>query len=804
MNNDEKMTSRDDETLPANGDEQHPLQNTSEDQPSEAAPEQDGRGPQAGKTFMFPSAKIRSAEPRLDASFGMPDLAFLAERRAEDNNPDAEYAAQDSSEFLELNSASKVAGLSLQDGTGWESGGSIARPSSLRARIERQEADDTFTGGLFANDDDLNDPVSADSKAGMSARHEANVTPFPGTVLYRHADSAPADLLRGGAKSADIFGEISARANEDQGAASLEVSAVQDTLADAVQSALRNVYGGHSEAEDANADELDGYTVAEALAGTEPALDEKSWPDQPFAGDWRASRAADYEAEPRASDAPNTEAVLDYLYSQRRQERAASYVPKELSLNDFAAKDSLDEDWQEDTGVDDQARRVSLFPERERGGDTYRGRGPDLQPSASPEASIIRGGYYPDDAVRPALNSEWGQAPYATPQNTRGAITPSFAPALAAQGDQLQVQGPDSGHLLGAAGLGLIGGIALAGVLAVFVFNSFVDESGQTIGDPGTKVVERLVPAQTTGSPAEPRPAPEIRAVQPAAPVLPPVAPPVEAPNAMPAAELQRSAALDPAEPQRPADTRAKPNLAASAVSGAPDTPIKLNIALSDPNIGDALISLKGLPKEAKLSTGIDVGGGQWLLPPGRLKDVTITAPGTAAGNYQLEAQLLKDDAQTSISDPVPFKLSIAAPAGARPAPSPAVAPAPVSAPQATGAAVSRVRPEASRLAALPDEAPQPDTDFLTQMLIRDGNKKMREGDIAAARRFYEQATASGNPEAALAMGRSFDPTYFEKLTVKTGKPDPATAFDWYKKALDGGLVTARVKIDTLKQWLQR
>lgn len=62
----------------------------------------------------------------------------------------------------------------------------------------------------------------------------------------------------------------------------------------------------------------------------------------------------------------------------------------------------------------------------------------------------------------------------------------------------------------------------------------------------------------------------------------------------------------------------------------------------------------------------------------------------------------------------------------------------------------------------------------------------------------------NGNPEAALAMGRSFDPTYFERLNVKTGKPDPATAFEWYKKALNGGLVTARVKIDTLKQWLQK
>jgi hypothetical protein len=36
--------------------------------------------------------------------------------------------------------------------------------------------------------------------------------------------------------------------------------------------------------------------------------------------------------------------------------------------------------------------------------------------------------------------------------------------------------GPDTGHVMGAAGLGAIGGFAFAGVLAVFVFNSFQDD----------------------------------------------------------------------------------------------------------------------------------------------------------------------------------------------------------------------------------------------------------------------------------------------------------------------------------------
>jgi hypothetical protein len=218
------------------------------------------------------------------------------------------------------------------------------------------------------------------------------------------------------------------------------------------------------------------------------------------------------------------------------------------------------------------------------------------------------------------------------------------------------------------------------------------------------------------------------------------------------------------------------PQILVAAAEGLGDSPVKLEIGFSTSVPGDTLVILRGVPRTARLSTGIDVGQGQWLLPPSRVKDLTISVPSGIAGKHQLEAQLLKDDAQTPISPPTAFALTIHG------------------TPQTTQGKTNPI----------PDEAPHPETDFLTQMLIRDGNKKMREGDILAARRFYEQAAAKGNAEGALAMGRSYDPTYFEKLAVKTGKPDPATAFDWYKKALDGGLPIAKVKIDQLKQWLQR
>jgi hypothetical protein len=834
MDNDEKTASRGDETLP-----------TSDEQPMPDAPAEDAlsdtRSASAGsapKTLVFPGPRGNQAPRRLDESFGMPDLGFFPDsfalRQDEPANPPpppfmpetersaAEEpmaeAAPTTDEADAGGDGAPASGLPLNDDTGWTSTDSIGKPASLRARIDMQDDEDEpaneqgepTLSQSFANDDETSDD---EPEPPAPPRHEAIVTPFPGTVIHRQAEPAPSDMLRGAgpASSADIFDEIASgnSAGDDDPALPAEVPAAnQDTLADAVQSALRNIYGGYSDPQDDRPD-MGGYTVADALAGAaDSGADEPApWPGDRAQTKSQAQAQAqvnwhgqDVDPEPDQIDDGDGEGegVLDYLYTQRRQDRASPQMGAEMSLSDYAARAASlgDDKWEGDADADaeldaEDERRVTPFPGRERG------RGPDFH--ADSEPSIIRGGggggggYYHDD-IRPSLEADWGNRAFNTPQNARGQITPTYTPAVAAQPDPLPAQGPDSGHLLGAAGLGLIGGIALAGVLAVFVFNSFVDETGQSI-DPANKVVERLSAPQSVANsvdaraiPSEPRQ--ESRAID--------TTPPARTDATTPAApaEPQRVAAREPEpEPAPPAaaPSDGRPKLVATAANGSPETPIKLNITLSDADVGDALVSLKGLPKEARLSTGIDVGGGQWLLPPARLKELTVTAPSGSAGNYQLEAQLLKDDAQTSISDAVPFTLNIGS---TRQAPAQPTGPA--------GAPGVAPKNDASRLALLPDEQPLPETDFLTQMLIRDGNKKMREGDITGARRLYEQAAQSGNAEAALAMGRSYDPTYFEKLNVKSGKPDPAMAFDWYKRALDGGLLTAKVKIDTLKVWLQR
>ncbi|WP_088344901.1 MULTISPECIES: hypothetical protein [Rhodomicrobium] len=778
MDNDEKLTSRHEDTLP--GDDAD-AKTTPEDgagdipmPPYEAAEEVSER---ANNTISFPKPPHVSAAARIEANFGMPDFDFPEPPRSappEDLRSGAgiSMSADDEPPAVEPSAPRNGLDMPLGEDTGWDSVDRIERPAPLRARAERPEP-------------------AYEPAPPPPHRAEANVMPFPGAAMPRAtvaADPAPSDMLRG--MSDGGRGELFAgRAEElpepqpdfDNGGG--------DALADAVQSALRNVYGGQpvDRGEDPEPGP-GGYTVAESLmhaSSADRVNPDPSWSESPTAWSQQQQQEPeqneDYyesEREEPAGEA-STEAVLDYLYGQRRADRGrpSAGLSADSSLRDFGEAAGYSQQWQDGPDYDDRAVGGGHGALRDFGDAPYRGGQPRY---ADPGDSIFLRD--PDSSYRgdPSDDAEWAQVPYLShPGAASGQIYPTALPSGATEGS-LSAGSPDSGHLLGAAGLGLIGGIALAGVLAVFVFNSFVDENDPNNLGGSQKVVERLsAPPADTAPALQPQPAAQITVPRQA----------VIQPEAAPAPVVTPRPVPQPA----PAAQR----LSAQNASGVAGDSISLDIRVADsPDRDETLVSLKGLPSAAKLSTGIDVGGGQWLLPPARLRDLTVALPRGAAGEYDLEVQLLQDDAQTSLSDPVPFQLKVndrtqqTGPSG--------------TATRSTPVSVGANSGEAARLAVLPDETPQIETDFVTQMLIRDGNRLMRDGDIAQARKLYEQAAATGNAEAALAMGRSFDPSYFEKLQVKSGKPDPATAFEWYKKALEGGLVTARVKIDALKQWLQR
>jgi hypothetical protein len=614
-------------------------------------------------------------------------------------------------------------------------------------------------------------PVSHDESG-------AEILPWPGRAAAPSVE-APTRIMSSGPDDAFPSDAPQQRAP----GAGLDAVA-PDLLAEAVESALRSVYG--EDVDDDAASEQDPYVAERGLLretspgapDSAPAMrdiygvdpDGSGRGDQEAANegaeDWFGGRLehqpAAFVAEPTTEAA--TEAVLHYLYGRRDAGGEATDIfgPKpQYALEGDPYRDR--------SPVADSRGAASPFAPR---------RTDDPTSFDDPFARRPAGGRTEPSFRSPTAEEDLRWDPLVPARSLTRIQQPepeSTPRGHDAEGTGHDLGDKDSGRLLGVAGLSLLGGIAVGGVVAAIAFNFFVTDPGveytgeqpamNALGRSGGGVTFNPPPKQAA---REPSGLGSTRRTETAA---------------LPASPYGGPASLSaPASPAKQREKAENPISVSNATGAAPGPiPISLSIAPSAPAQA-ALVSIKGLPDRAKLSGGIDVGGGRWLLPPQKVGGLALSVPRGVSGDFNLEAQLMASDVRTAVSEAVPFTVTIigaeqtGSPTGSAPQP-----------PQVTGE--------------------RPDRRGETQEnrdLLQDGNKLMREGDILAARKYYQKVAASGSPEGALAMGRSYDPSYYENLPVRTGKPDPAQAFEWYKKALNGGLDTARVKIDNLKQWLLR
>lgn len=100
-----------------------------------------------------------------------------------------------------------------------------------------------------------------------------------------------------------------------------------------------------------------------------------------------------------------------------------------------------------------------------------------------------------------------------------------------------------------------------------------------------------------------------------------------------------------------------------------------------------------------------------------------------------------------------------------------------------------RVRPAwmienaaAVTLAPIPVAA-SPSSDRLTKFLAR-GAGMVAAGDIGAARLLFERAAAAGSGQAAVELGKTYDPVFLTRINAVGIQADPATADIWYRHAI--------------------
>ncbi len=91
-----------------------------------------------------------------------------------------------------------------------------------------------------------------------------------------------------------------------------------------------------------------------------------------------------------------------------------------------------------------------------------------------------------------------------------------------------------------------------------------------------------------------------------------------------------------------------------------------------------------------------------------------------------------------------------------------------------------------------PLPGPQLSAADLAALLAR-GDMLFSNGDLVAARLFYERAADAGEGQAALRLGETFDPVFLDRARLRGARGDLSTARSWYRRASDLGVAEAEI-----------
>ena len=230
------------------------------------------------------------------------------------------------------------------------------------------------------------------------------------------------------------------------------------------------------------------------------------------------------------------------------------------------------------------------------------------------------------------------------------------------------------------------------------------------------------------------------------------------------------------------------------------ETPLPILAGPADALPRNCFLRVKGLPVQAIFSDGHFVSQGTWALPVAGLSALKLTLPLSTSGRNELQLALVAIDGSVLAE----AKVTLAVTAGISAAPN--IVPTPASGARPPGsaslgppslniAAAPPPRPETQRSqpAAVPAMKPE-DQERAIRFMAR-GDAEFTGGDVAAARLLYQRAADAGLPDAAIAMGGTFDPVELARRKVKGLVGEPDVARKWYDRARTLGAAGAEDRL---------
>jgi hypothetical protein len=228
----------------------------------------------------------------------------------------------------------------------------------------------------------------------------------------------------------------------------------------------------------------------------------------------------------------------------------------------------------------------------------------------------------------------------------------------------------------------------------------------------------------------------------------------------------------------------------------AGETPLPIQVGPQEAIARNSFIRIRGLPAAAALTEGHSIGPGAWAIPIIALPNLKIALPVGVSGKSEASVALVTVDgtviAETKIALVI-ASAALIAPGDAAPQSKnvASLGPSDTSGAPAAGSAAD----DSTR-----SSAPQQATEEQKRALpfITRGNEQLSQGNVAAARLFFQRAAEAGLAQGALALAATFDPIELQKVGAITVQADEAAARKWYERAQELGAAEAKERLKRL------
>jgi hypothetical protein len=237
-------------------------------------------------------------------------------------------------------------------------------------------------------------------------------------------------------------------------------------------------------------------------------------------------------------------------------------------------------------------------------------------------------------------------------------------------------------------------------------------------------------------------------------------------------------------QPFAPAPQHPPPTLIVRNHRGTPNEPLQLGVSVEPAEAG-ATVTVKGLPAGGKLTTGEQIGLGEWRVAAEEATNTVVIPPQDFVGDVDLSAELRNADGVTLVSSVMQLAWKAPPPP---PPPAAAVVVPPAPAP-----------PEPAPVPAAANVDPVRDLSVNEAgSLIRRAQEMLAMGDVKGARALLLRAADERDPRAAYSLAKTYDPVLSRQSGAPDARPDLAQARSWYQKAREWGAPEAQRQLDAL------